>query len=36
MREVAELTGIRITTVQSHLERGLRNLRITMAVADHA
>jgi DNA-directed RNA polymerase specialized sigma24 family protein len=36
MREVAELTGIRVTTVQSHLERGLRNLRITMAVADHA
>jgi DNA-directed RNA polymerase specialized sigma24 family protein len=36
MREVAELTGLRITTVQSHLERGLRNLRITMAVPDHA
>jgi DNA-directed RNA polymerase specialized sigma24 family protein len=36
MREVAELTGIRITTVQSHLERGLRNLRATMEVTDHA
>jgi DNA-directed RNA polymerase specialized sigma24 family protein len=36
MREVAELTGIRVTTVQSHLERGLRHLRITMEVPDHA
>jgi DNA-directed RNA polymerase specialized sigma24 family protein len=36
MREVAELTGVRVTTVQSHLERGLRNLRLTMEVADHA
>ena len=36
MRDVAELTGIRVTTVQSHLERGLRNLRATMEVPDHA
>jgi DNA-directed RNA polymerase specialized sigma24 family protein len=36
MREVAELTGVRVTTVQSHLERGLRNLRFTLEVADRA
>jgi DNA-directed RNA polymerase specialized sigma24 family protein len=36
MRDVAELTGIRVTTVQSHLERGLRNLRSSMEVPDHA
>jgi len=36
MREVAELTGIRVTTVQSHLERGLRSLRSSMEVPDHA
>jgi DNA-directed RNA polymerase specialized sigma24 family protein len=34
--EVAELTGTRISTVQSHLERGLRNLRIAMEVTDNA
>ena len=36
LREVAELTGIRVTTVQSNLERGLRNLRVAMEVNDHA
>jgi DNA-directed RNA polymerase specialized sigma24 family protein len=36
MREVAELTGTRVTTVQNHLERGLRNLRASMEVTDHA
>jgi DNA-directed RNA polymerase specialized sigma24 family protein len=36
LREVAELMGIRVTTVQSNLERGLRNLRAAMEVNDHA
>ena len=27
----AELTGTRVTTVQSHVERGLRRLRATVA-----
>ena len=36
MREVADLIGVRISTVQSHLERGLRNLRAAMEVSDHA
>jgi len=36
LREVAELTGTRISTVQSHLERGLRTLRTIMEVNDHA
>ena len=27
LREVAELTGVKVTTVQNHLERGLRKLR---------
>ncbi len=36
LREVAELTGTKIPTVQRHLERGLRNLRIVMEVHDHA
>jgi len=36
LREVAELTGTRVTTIQNHLERGLRNLRTSMEVADHA
>jgi DNA-directed RNA polymerase specialized sigma24 family protein len=36
LREVAELTGTRVTTVQNHLERGLRNLRTSMEVTDHA
>jgi len=36
LREVAELTGLRVTTVQSNLERGLRNLRASLEVNDHA
>jgi len=36
LREVAELTGIRVTTVQSNLERGLRSLRAAMEVNDRA
>ena len=34
LREVAELTGIRQTTVQNHLNRGLRRLRSTLGVTD--
>jgi DNA-directed RNA polymerase specialized sigma24 family protein len=34
MREVAELTGIRQTTVQNHLARGLASLRSTLGVTD--
>jgi DNA-directed RNA polymerase specialized sigma24 family protein len=33
-REVAELTGTSVTTVQNHLERGLRSLRQTLGVRD--
>jgi DNA-directed RNA polymerase specialized sigma24 family protein len=36
MREVAELTGTKVTTVQTHLERGLRNLRAALEVDEHA
>jgi DNA-directed RNA polymerase specialized sigma24 family protein len=36
LREVAELTGTRITTVQTHLERGLQGLRNMMEVSDNA
>jgi DNA-directed RNA polymerase specialized sigma24 family protein len=36
LREVAELTGIKVTTVQSNLERGLRKLRAAMEVQHHA
>lgn len=32
-REVAEMTGIRVTTVQSHLERGLARLRSQLEVS---
>ena len=32
LREVADLTGVRISTVQSYLERGLRHLRNAMKV----
>jgi len=35
MREVSELTGIKVTTVQSHLERGLRKLRAVLEVTSH-
>lgn len=34
LREVAELTGLRQTTVQNHLERGLARLRIILGVND--
>jgi DNA-directed RNA polymerase specialized sigma24 family protein len=34
LREVAELTGIRRTTVQNHLMRGLSRLRATMGVTN--
>jgi DNA-directed RNA polymerase specialized sigma24 family protein len=34
LREVAELTGIRPTTVQNHLTRGLARLRSKMGVSD--
>jgi len=34
LREVAELTGIRPTTVQNHLTRGLTRLRATLGVTD--
>jgi DNA-directed RNA polymerase specialized sigma24 family protein len=34
LREVAELTGIRRTTVQNHLTRGLSRLRATMGVTN--
>jgi RNA polymerase sigma factor (sigma-70 family) len=33
LREVADLTGIKTTTVQNHLERGLRRLRARLGVA---
>lgn len=32
LREVAELTGIRVSTVQSHVERALKKLRARMGV----
>jgi RNA polymerase sigma-70 factor (ECF subfamily) len=34
MRDVAELTGIKVTTIQTHLERGLRRLRAALEVHD--
>jgi DNA-directed RNA polymerase specialized sigma24 family protein len=34
LREVAELTGIRPTTVQNHLSRGLSRLRGLLGVND--
>jgi hypothetical protein len=36
VREVAQLTGTKATTVQNHLERGLRSLRSSLEVTDHA
>jgi RNA polymerase sigma-70 factor (ECF subfamily) len=36
MREVAELNGTKVTTVQTHLERGLHKLRTALEVEDHA
>jgi RNA polymerase sigma factor (sigma-70 family) len=35
LREVAELTGTKPTTVQNHLNRGLRHLRLALGVASH-
>ena len=32
LREVAELAGIRVTSVQNHLDRGLRHLRDELGV----
>lgn len=34
LREVADLTGVKITTVQNHLERGLRRLRDRLGVTE--
>lgn len=36
MREVAECTGVRITSVQNHLDRGLRKLRADLKVSSDA
>ena len=36
LREVAELTGVKVTSVQTHLERGLKKLRASLEVEDHA
>ena len=36
LREVAELTGIKATTVQNHLTRGLTRLRARLGVTDGA
>jgi DNA-directed RNA polymerase specialized sigma24 family protein len=36
MREVAELNGTQVTSVQTHLERGLRKLRAALEVDEHA
>ena len=36
LREVAECTGVAITTVQSHVDRGLKRLRASLRVGDHA
>jgi DNA-directed RNA polymerase specialized sigma24 family protein len=35
IREVAELTNTRTTTVQNHLERGLARLRSGLEVTQH-
>jgi DNA-directed RNA polymerase specialized sigma24 family protein len=36
LREVAELRGVQVTSVQTHLERGLRRLRDVLGVDEHA
>jgi DNA-directed RNA polymerase specialized sigma24 family protein len=36
LREVAELMEVQVTSVQTHLERGLANLRTALEVPDHA
>lgn len=33
MHEVAELTGVKVTSVQNHLERGLKKLRSALKVS---
>jgi DNA-directed RNA polymerase specialized sigma24 family protein len=36
LREVAELREVKVTSVQTHLERGLRRLRAALEVTAHA
>jgi DNA-directed RNA polymerase specialized sigma24 family protein len=36
LREVAELRGVKVTSVQTHLERGLRRLRAALEVTARA
>jgi DNA-directed RNA polymerase specialized sigma24 family protein len=36
LREVAELRGVQVTSVQTLLERGLRRLRAALEVTTHA
>ena len=36
LREVAELTGVTISTVQTHVERALAKLRAALEVVDDA
>jgi DNA-directed RNA polymerase specialized sigma24 family protein len=36
LREVAALNGTKVTSVQTHLERGLRKLRLAMGVEERA
>jgi DNA-directed RNA polymerase specialized sigma24 family protein len=36
LREVAELRGTKVTTIQTHLERGLEKLRAALEVGNHA
>jgi DNA-directed RNA polymerase specialized sigma24 family protein len=36
LREVAEFRGVKVTSVQTHLERGLRRLRAALEVTAHA
>jgi DNA-directed RNA polymerase specialized sigma24 family protein len=36
LREVGECTGIKVTSVQNHLDRGLKKLRSAMRVIDEA
>ena len=36
LREVTELRGVKVTSIQTHLERGLRRLRAALEVTTHA
>lgn len=36
MREVADLNGTKVTSVQTHLDRGMHKLRAALEVEDHA